>query len=198
MIRYEHSLYNRTHLDDKDLCYIFYEKLSEGYSASDANQIVFNFKIPPNKKGTKQWYFKEKAIREFASLICDIFSNIDDNLIIIPAPTSKPRAHPDFDDRLDAVAQLVQECKPNIHAEYALDTIKETTKAHLGGSRNPAEIYANTKWNGIKNLNSNAVILIDDVLTTGGHFKAYKQMILDNEPGIDFVIGVFLAIQVRK
>lgn len=88
---------NRAYLSVEDSCAYFMEKLSEGYLKSNANQLIWNYKKDVSLKGTDQWKYKELAIKEFAKDLCSI--NFGSNTYsIIPAPTSKPRNHPQWDD----------------------------------------------------------------------------------------------------
>ncbi len=68
--------------------------------------------------------------------------------------------------------------------------------AHLGGSRKVEVIKNATVWNGINDLNGDTVILVDDVLTTGAHFKAWKGFIMEHDPRVKNVIGLFWTLQV--
>ena len=43
---------------------------------------------------------------------------------------------------------------------------------------------------------SETVFRVDDVLTTGSHFVACKQFIMDHDPRVKNVIGIFWALHV--
>lgn len=51
-------------LDVNDKCYFFGEYAGrQGYSHSDMNQIIFNFKKPMSEKGKSGWGYKGKEIQ---------------------------------------------------------------------------------------------------------------------------------------
>jgi len=76
--------------------------------------------------------------------------------------------------------------------ELANSTKSASTEA---GTRNTDIIYNSLVWKGFKNPPPDVLIVIDDVITTGGHFAAYKRMLLENHPNTR-VIGMFWALTV--
>lgn len=188
------ELHPRTCITKDDNCYYFMEKESEGYTKSSANNLINNFKKPVDRRGRPEWTYKENAIKVFIDDLCII--NFVKPYTIIPAPTSKPRGHQDWDNRLDEVTKGLGERNSHLNIEKALDTSEVLTPAHLNGSRDIDFIKSKTVWNGITNLESDTVILIDDVLTTGAHFKAWKEFIMENDPRVKNVIGLFWALHV--
>lgn len=188
------ELHARQHIDEDDKCYYFMEKEAEGYTVSTANNLINNFKKPVDRRGRAEWAYKERAIRIFIKDLCDL--DYPHSYTIIPAPTSKPRGHEDWDDRLDKVVEGMAACKTELTLEKALDTASVLTPAHLGGSRDIDDIKSQTVWNGIGTLEGDTVILVDDVLTTGAHFKAWKEFIMENDPRVKNVIGLFWTLHV--
>ena len=77
-----------------------------------------------------------------------------------------------------------------------IDAEVSMTPSSHGGSRNKEDIKNNTKWNGFSGNIVETVIIIDDVLTTGALFKAWKEIIQSNEPKVKRVIGFFWALHV--
>jgi hypothetical protein len=63
--------------------------------------------------------------------------------------------------------------------------------AHLGGVRDPSSFYDNLAWSGIGPSNG-AIVLIDDVITSGSRFKACQRLLVEKVPGI-LVYGLFWA-----
>ncbi len=188
------ELHARPHIKEDDKCYYFMEKEAEGYTASTANNLINNFKKPVDRRGKSEWVYKERAIKVFTGDLCDL--NLSHPYTVIPAPTSKPRGHADWDDRLDKVVEGFALCKDDVVIEKALDTAIVLIPAHLGGSRNIDDIKSHTVWNGIGDLKGDTVILVDDVLTTGSHFKAWKEFIMQNDPRVKNVIGLFWTLHV--
>jgi hypothetical protein len=178
------------HLDDDDVCYYARDYISEGgYAASIANQLIQNFKKPPNRRGLPEWRYKEQAIRQFAQEISSI-QNIQDFLVTC-IPSSKTRDSHQYDSRLEATLLHLKSLKPRVEIEFPLSFREDMVAAHLGGGRSIDSIYGNLQWAGLRS-HINDIIVIDDVLTTGAHFKACQRKIVENVPDAN-VIGLFWA-----
>jgi len=188
------ELHAREHIEEGDKCFYFMEKEAEGYAKSTANNLINNFKKPADRRGKPEWIYKERAIKIFIKDLCDL--GYSHPYTIIPAPTSKPRGHADWDDRLDQVVDGLASCKTELAVEKALDTNSVLTPAHLGGSRDIDDIKDATVWRGIGTLHGDTVILVDDVLTTGAHFKAWKEFIMKNDSRVKNVIGLFWTLHI--
>lgn len=187
------DLHPRHYLDNTDHCYYFLEKEAEGYTKSQANNLIHNFKKPVDRRGRPEWRYKIDAIQKFINMLCEREYQ-GECITIVPAPTSKPRGHEEWDDRIDQVVDGLRMCQPELNIEKILDTTTMHTPAHIGGSRNLSEIKSHTISTPLKNCTSGVVILVDDVLTTGAHFKAWKEMILRSNPDIKNVLGLFLSL----
>lgn len=194
--RYDYSLHPRIHLTTEDQCLYFMEHTPGGYQQSKSNSLISNFKKPMSRLPFQDWVYKTTAINQFSKdlIACLNLGNI---ITIIPAATSKPREHADWDNRLDQVVEkFVTQQTNGAVCEYALDSISPLTPAHAGGSRNIDEIIQNTRWNGFIKDPSSTVLIIDDVLTSGAHFKAWKEIILRNDSRVTNVIGIFWSLHV--
>jgi hypothetical protein len=198
-IEYETHGNYRTYFEKNHKCWYFMEKQAEGYSASEENGLIYNFKKPIDRKDTPQWYYRNEAVKKFIKDLCGIKINPEffqkGYITVIPAPTSKARNSDGWNDRIDVVVEGWANCNPKIKVEYALDMLHDVPSSHQdGGSRKPSEIKRHLKFNGFKEEPSEVVIIVDDVYTTGGHFKAFREFILENEPRIKEVIGIFWAL----
>lgn len=177
-------------LDESDDCYYARDYISEGgYQASEANDLITNFKKSPEKKGRPEWKYKEKAIKRFATEIAYI-PNIEE-FYVTCIPSSKAKGDPNYDSRLEDTVRYLKQIKPGVEIGFPFSIKKSMTAAHYGGSRDVDQIYSNLLWSHIKSKKSN-IVLIDDVLTTGAHFKACKKLILEKIPKAN-VIGLFWA-----
>jgi len=185
------ALHTRVHLTKNDHCFYFLEKEAEGYTHSEANNLVYNFKKPLDRRGKPEWSYKEKAIRQFTQMLCGV--KYPEGSILIPAPTSNPRADEAWDDRIDRAVLGIKNCRNDIAVETILDTAVSHEPAHSGGDRSLETIRNHTVCNTLSQQTS-LVFLVDDVLTTGAHFKVWKEMILESNPGVEDVIGLFLSL----
>lgn len=177
-------------LEDDDACYYAREFISGGgYAASETNNLVTNFKKPPARKGLPEWKHKGIAIRRFATEIA-IIGNIADFLVTC-IPPSVIRSDPNYDSRLEDTLRILKELKPTVVIEFPLSIDQNLPPAHLGGRRNPDEYYQHLEWSPIASPATD-IIVIDDVITSGAHFKACKRMIKDHIPDAN-VVGLFWA-----
>lgn len=180
------------YLDDTDYCVYAREHVDGGYEVSESNKMIFNYKKPISYKNTPQWYYKNHSIGLFASELNLL--KFPKNSILIPAPTSKPRTSPLFDSRIDDTLERFIEYRDDLIIQKIIDVTEELRDSHSeGGTRNPdylsqfITVYDFT----IENL-PERVFYIDDMITSGGHFKACKTAFHKKYPDIKF-IGVFWA-----
>lgn len=192
-------------LTEDDLCFYYLQKDSLGFGSgphAEENRLIINFKHDPAKfgKDSPQMYYKRKAVFNFASAVasffmdnCDTFS---EGVFLVPIPTSKPRSAQDHDARLDALCRIVEKTVPFVRFVPALDTVSNLGKAHNSQiARDPDSIARNLRVDrdGLLGFDG-TVALIDDVLTTGAHFAACRDLISGVLPDVT-LIGLFLSIQ---
>jgi len=190
-IKIDPKIHFNRHLVLQDECYYFLEYTPGGYSISKSNSMIINFKKElKHRSDEKVWGFRNKEIKNFAQMIHDRLKGFC--CTIIPCATSKPRKDHDFNDRLDALAKELKKLSNNYDIQFCLDTISPQKSSHTGGTRNPDEIKEFTSWIKPTKEPQEYIILIDDVFTTGAHFRAYKDMVLLHYPEHK-VIGIFLA-----
>ncbi|WP_139651298.1 hypothetical protein [Raoultibacter phocaeensis] len=190
---------NYPYLCTDDLCYYYLERSHGTWKESEANRIVSNFQRSVTKYHDRAdvLCYKDNAIRFFAERIANLIAKKKRAcpLVIVPMVTSKPKSHCWYDDRLVRTAQTVASLRPGEVAVCdILDVVTETSKAKLGGSRNPEEIERNLDVGVPDCPEAEVVFLIDDVITTGGHFAACRNAIRPLFPKAK-IVGVFLARQ---
>ena len=188
------DLSQREHLDEDDNCIYAREKIREGYTISDSNQLIFNLKKPISYRGKIGYHYKGQAIRQFVKEL--LYLNLPECAVIAPAPTSKTVEHEEYDSILIETVELLQKERTDLVIEVPIITKKSMKSSHCeGGSRNPDYIIPNLQWCGYQNEAPDCVYLIDDVITSGGHFKAFKRLIQRHSPQTD-VVGIFWAMTV--
>lgn len=180
------------YLSESDYCVYAREHTDGGYEASHSNQMLFNYKKPLEYKGTGQWFYKIHSITLFATELSQL--NFPNNSVLIPAPTSKPRSSVLFDSRIDDSINELIKYRPDLKLQPILDMSEEIRSAHSeGGPRDPSIIEQYITVSNFTGIDiPDKVFIIDDIITTGGHFKAAKNAILKHFPQIN-VIGVFWA-----
>lgn len=143
--------------------------------------------------------YKQRAIERFASEVTDFFRRYldpDRQVTLVPMPPSKIRSHPDYDDRLEQVAQRVASFCDQVTWLPLLKGIRNMESYHLSTQfRDPDEIFEAIAIDGslISQYQKGSVLFIlDDILTSGAHFTAAVRHIEAVLP--DAVIaGIFWA-----
>jgi len=177
------------HVTSQDEIFYAREYISEGgYEASEANSLIINFKKDISRKGKPEWYYKEQAIRKFA---LELGRAVMENAVLAAIPSSIWELDPKYDSRMDDMLAQAKGFKPSLILEKPFVANQTTTPSHHGGTRNPQEIYDNLVWRGFSQP-TNLVLLVDDVLTSGAHFRACKRLIQEHHPNVR-VVGVFWA-----
>lgn len=190
-IKVDLDIHSIPYLNSDDACYYFLDyKLNSGF---EANSLVFNFKKDLLFKNHPSWYYRNEAIKEFAKMINNAFLNINKNIFnIIPMPTSKPKNSTEFNNRLIQTMEELLKLDNSYKIFDCFDVQNNLVPAHYNGYRNPNDLKQEILFYPPNFFDKN-IVLIDDVLTTGGHFKACKNILLEKlDPNIN-IVGLFLA-----
>ena len=192
------------YLEDGDRCLFFGEYFAGmSYRGGDTNQLIFNFKCPPSTAamniGRGNW--KIRAINEISAAIRSAVGKKNaEELTWVPVPPSKAVGHADYDDRL---SRTLEKAFLGFDADVRL-LLRQTTSTksdHDSQERlTPEELLAITELNRDA-LNSRpigrGIVLFDDVLASGKHFKCCEARLRDVVPADTPIIGVFVARSVR-
>jgi hypothetical protein len=186
-------------LTSEDECWFLREYTARrGYEHSETNNLISNLKKEVDRKGRPEWHYKEKAIQEVAEELSQALSS--DWLrqaTLVPMPPSKAKGDPFYDDRMLRILKALP-------GEFALD-IRELVQqreslptAHLSSERpRYSEIRDNYRVpEEIRKPTPSLIALFDDILTTGKHFKAAKEVLQGCFGGVP-IVGLFIARTVR-
>lgn len=188
------------YLTPDDECYFLHEFTArKGYGFSPGNQFIFNFKKSPTKRQEPQYQHKIRAIGWAISTyraILDQVLGVYQGATFAPIPPSKTPGHPEYDDRMWQVVRGICDGK-GADARELITQTGNYDAAHLAG-----EGVARIKPTQLQALYSLSapppkplVLLFDDVLSAGCHFRAAKSTILSAFPATR-VVGFFLARRV--
>lgn len=185
-------------LRESDQCYYIWEYTAgKRYDFSPTNQLISNLKIKPSviAKAPKRNYYKQEAIQHSAQALRHLLSQIytEHNATFVPVPGSKAAGDADYDDRMLQVLQRAFQ-------DWATDMrpMLELTKSTQADHETPDrlsfdELLAITE---LKNTSGKplrpVVVLVDDVLNSGKHFKVGQTLISAQYPGVE-IRGLFLA-----
>ncbi|MCI1680456.1 MAG: hypothetical protein LKK36_09280 [Ewingella americana] len=186
------------HLDESDNCYFFGEYTArKGFSHSDTNQLILNLKKGSDKKGSYEYRYKGRAIQQVANLITGTIGNLYD-YTFVPIPPSKCNDDPAYDDRMTAILRLCLQTNGNLQFREMISQRISMEASHSSAARpSPAQIAANYQFD--HNLTAgirNTIVIFDDVLTAGSHYKAMKDTIRHHLPNVG-LMGLFVARTAR-
>jgi hypothetical protein len=184
------------YLNATDECYFSGEYTAgQGYAYSATNQLILNLKKKMERRGLPDWGYKAKAIREAAADLRDsLLPEFLSSATFVPIPPSKVIGDPEYDDRMTQVVELLGE---NVDARELVYQMESTPEAHMAETRpGPTVLYNNYQIQDTRiPPTPSQIAVVDDVLTTGAHFKAMKRILQESFPGLP-VIGLFLARRV--
>jgi hypothetical protein len=187
-------------LEPGDRCLFFGEYFAyRGYQGGGTNQLILNFKCRPSVAASHHGRrsHKEQAIEAVAAGLRGAIPKADaERMTWVPVPPSKVAGHPDHDDRLtralarafsghDADVRCLLRQSSNCEADHASGSRITSDALHALLELDRAALEARPL--------RETVVLFDDVLTTGKHFKCCERRLRDVLPPDVPIIGVFVA-----
>ena len=153
-----------------------------------------------DKRGTPEGKWKRWAIEEITKLFIESHPETPDlsHIIFVPIPPSKIKTDPLYDDRIVQVASAF--CKARKGDFREILSIKENIEpSHAGEKRpKPAEIEANLILNPeLCTIKKDIIILVDDMITSGAHFKACQRKLHEAFP-MAIIKGIFITRRTFK
>ncbi|MEM9447820.1 MAG: hypothetical protein AAGA75_04730 [Cyanobacteria bacterium P01_E01_bin.6] len=164
-----------------------------GFDCSETNQLITNLKIRPSE--THRLHYKKRAIQRFANEVIDGLALQKSPIVLVPMPPSKTPTHPDYDDRIDKVAQLVSNALDQVYYSPLIYRTVDVNAHHIGKSRNPHKIYDHFSIDEALASNiaeTKCLVMLDDILTSGAHFTAAKAKLQRRFPNNE-IGGLFWA-----
>ena len=182
-----------THIGANDIClYLCEYAAGQGYQYSYINQQIFNFKKSMSERNKLGWHYKASAIRRIAKAFTQAFDGRNpSDWTFVPVPPSKMRGDPEHDDR---VTQMLCQVQPRQDIRELICQTESAQPSHLGGPRlHPNELAKLYKINEpLSDPVPAGIFVVDDILTTGAHFKA-AQIVLQNRFPSSRIAGLFVA-----
>jgi hypothetical protein len=184
------------YLEAEDDCYFIGEYTAgRGFSYSSTNQFIYNLKKGVDRRGRVDWVWKERAIQLGARLLQEsINPAFLEGTTFVPVPPSRIASDPLYDDRM---TQVLRRLGDNVNVRELVFQSEGMHDAHTAASRpGPSTLYWNYKIDqSLVEPIPSRIAVVDDVLTTGAHFKAMKRILQETFPEVQ-VIGLFLARRV--
>jgi hypothetical protein len=181
------------YLTPEDECYFFmgYTPVWVGHTAE--NSIIMNFKKKMDKRGKGEWKWKEREIQSISNLfIQSVPPIISPQSILVPAPPSKMKGDPMYDDRLVQLVRNYCVSHPSTEFREIIGIKKNMTPTHEV-EKSPDELMPLfTVDKSLCAQQKEQIVIVDDVLRHGAHFKAIKNLLQPEFPNSN-IIGLFIA-----
>lgn len=176
-----------------DDAYYFLGDYVSGSYQHPMTSFILDFK---SKSGHFRYGNKNLAIQQLARFLA--LSNID-HYTVVPVPPSKSKSHPDHDDRLIRTLAYVAAMKGTPLYVQELIVQPQSYEASHDCSRlkknRPDSSELSTRYR-LQNVAASelkdTIMIFDDVITKGSHFKAIKRLLVVRYPEKK-IVGLFIA-----
>ena len=163
------------------------------------NDLIFNLKKDPTQRDSPAWRYKLEAIDTAALwLHGSIPRSWLASTTLVPIPPSKHQNDPGHDDRLVRVLKKLQDLAGHSDVRELVVQRRSYEPSHAVSTRpGPGDLRSIYFLDpGCSTPRPRTVTLFDDVITTGSHFRAAKDLLLRSWPDLR-IVGLFLARAVR-
>jgi hypothetical protein len=191
---------DHSYLAPADVCYFLGEYTArKGFAFSATNRLIFNLKKGMERRGRPEWPYKAAAIQSVADALRTALNDkARQTLTFVPVPPSKAKTDPLYDDRL---LQVLHGIWPGqmIDVREMIVQPQSSDAAHDRDQRpKPSELEARyVIERGLLRPKPRVLAVVDDLVTTGAHFVAIRNMLRREFPDIP-VMGIFIARRVPE
>lgn len=184
-------------LTDEDVCYHLYEYTSgRDYKFSKTNQLITNLKKKPTASENER-YWKGKAVAQCGA---DLKSALDPEWLadatIVPVPGSKVAGDADHDNRMERVASRIRPGQDVRNLVVQTASTLAVHEASLGQRITVEELLELYEIDeALADPQPTKIVILDDVLTAGTHFRAMQIVLSQRFPNAG-IVGLFVARRV--
>ena len=188
------------YLDRSDRCYClgFYHS-GEGFDGLGLNRMVLDLKREPGTRDSNPdaWQVKNEAITRISSILTISAGKLfpGKRSTLVPIPPSKKIGDPEHDDRMLQICNQIAAGLASVEVSELFVIKKSVQASHLSRTRPTKEQLKENLRMMIRDDDyrpETRVILLDDVLTSGAHYSACKELLEGVFPAVT-VMGVFVA-----
>lgn len=158
-------------------CWVYAREYISGVGYREPmNSRILNFKKSLLKKRTKEWKYREKAIKQFKKDIESLLGSYP-KIVLTAVPSSKRKDDPEYTNRFEDLFREILKSHPEWIVEWPIE-IKETTESsHNSGQKDPDLLMENYIWKGFKHGKPEVLCVFDDIITTGAHLRAVSDFL---------------------
>lgn len=185
------------YLQRDDQCFYLWERTTGGrYDQYPTNQLIKNFQIAMEVQYTdpRHWYWKGNAITYAARALSDTMpSEWIRDYVFVPVPPSLVKSEAGYDPRLLSTLRRISPAAPDIR-EIVAQKHNATSKEKQISPEERASNYRIDE--SCCTPTPDGIVIFDDVLSGGSHFKAMRLVLSARFPGVP-ILGLFLARSIR-
>jgi predicted amidophosphoribosyltransferase len=172
----------------------------KGFSHSETNQLILNFKKPVRYRGTASWRYKAQAINAAANAFSQNLGTDLSRITLVPVPPSKLKTDPEYDDRImDMLRALRAPAGVKLDFRELVRQTQPMLAAHESANRPPPaeweKVYAIDE--ALSQEMPSWIGIIDDLLVTGCRFRAMSNVLKRRFPAAR-ITGLFIARRVPE
>lgn len=150
------------------------------------------------KRNLPEWRYKKQAISKVSAAFSNILGSRLADITLVPVPSSKLKTDPDYDDRMMDMLRELQAPRGIKSDIRELIVQTQTMRASHESEIRPGpaeleEVYEIDEV--LASPHPTWIGVIDDVLTTGAHFRAASNVLKRRFPDIR-ITGLFIARRV--
>lgn len=195
------ALDSHYYLRSDDICFYLHEYKVGGdlppWKRSDANQLICNFKIQPSRADLARHKIAaiDSLVDTLRNIIIPKTEQIGHSSIsLCPVPPSRSRDDPDYDDRLLKLVSGISQ-GTSMRVDEIIVQSQSYASSHLASKegfprRTPDDLKKIYRLIDVT-LRPN-VFVFDDVIASGAHFRACKDLLLSCYPEAN-IYGIFLG-----
>lgn len=192
---------DHSYLNDSDACLFLGDySARKGHAYSATNQLILNFKKPMSRRNKSEWRYKGNAIRQVAEVFSQNIGPDFQRLTLVPVPPSKLKTDPEYDDRLmdmlralRAPAGITLDIRELIVQTEAIQAAHDNQKRPRPDDLKRIYRIDETLAHPVRDW----ICVVDDVLTTGSHFRAMSDVLKQRFPAAK-IAGLFIARRVPE
>ncbi|WP_250478953.1 MULTISPECIES: hypothetical protein [unclassified Caballeronia] len=180
------------HLNADDECFFFGELTRGQDYTSPTKSLISNLK---KKRGSSGYQYKASAIQQAGTMFRRAIADTAwSTITFVPIPPSRHQTDPGYDDRMVRVLQYMARGVEADVRELVLQTESYEASHESGDARiklgDLIDIY--TIDESVATPAPTSILVVDDVLTSGCHYRAVKAVLLERFPRAR-VRGLFIA-----
>ena len=189
------------YLGSHDDCYYLMEYLPNQYPEdNNVTALIHNLKKYVSLKGQPEYRLKDRAINFVVKLFRSIFyaDYLNGDVSLVPIPPSKDKTHAEYDDRMVQIIKGICEGS-NADVSELIILTKNIGSSHRTVNRPPpSELKRVLTIDGTLCAREPSLILLfDDMIVTGTHFVACKQLLQERFPNAR-IVGVFITRRIIR